>query len=1109
MKCTSLSVLLMAGACVASAGSFKLAETANLELTCQGEAFIVGDAIADDEAFAKADGFTVAPLPDGKAVNAYRNTNDVLDYRREAALRGDSCELTVRWRVYPYKGVGATAYRFRIPAALLDGYAYRAVTDRPYRQKTCEGTLTPAMPDGSIVSSMAYLTLKKEARAFTLDFAPNGRGLYYNLRNYGIVGNAWQLSKEGDWLVFSVGLSDYWHGGIVTTKVVIWDKDIAYDAVHPAPDSLHYTLQPKTTVALAAYEPLPEGFARLGIDPPGDGDAAGWESPEKLKWAPGVLGRMVTGRAGVLRVNPPPGQHVVTIRFGAEQAVGPFAVKANDRPVADAMRSLPGEVESFSFPLEVADEPVRLAFESEGRFGLSAVIFQRLLTPYEMRYALADDIWLAAGVPTPDKEIDPGVPALAETNEMPSTEAWRWNMAMTCFGASNTSSRNEIVTYADIERRMREVVEAGYNTIIRNGLHFRLCYLDKMSMNQRNMTRVCEVAHRYGVRVIEHHDVPLMQAQGRGFRLFLEHLDWVERDIVTGKVCTDFCVNNPEFQRWYYAWFRSYAQATGIDGCMLDEVSFHGPEYCGCKHCRQAFTRDTGYTLPYRDDEGVFFNKDNALWVGWEKQRVRMSTDFFKGIRAIFDDLKPEATLMTYTTHYGFTSQYGSRNFGGDIVDRARYADFLGTEIMSRNVFESYRAVYSLRKTKGALGLHFNAPIFGLVYHMNDPNVAYFGWALLHMNRQAGWITSIEGFDLGRFVNWKDRMPPRNAVPLSEVGVVFSRTCCNYNRSVSHAASALGCSQQLTEAHIEHDVFLDLDLEPQALARYRAIILGGVECLSDEAIAAITQFVEDGGSVIVLRVSSQSDENGIKRPQLGLGPLLGVRLEGKWIKGPLHVAEKTGTVPSRSGTRSLGTVPVFSVDGSAPRAIAGDDVDVLAWLVDEAGARLAPGVTRRAVGKGQAFYVAPPLGEANYMREYTVKDEYAFVPNPRARDLFLDIVRRAAGGPFTFEAVGIPDQVLVSAYTIPSGYAVHFLNATGVQLEPGDIIRAGTREDAFPPVTGDLVFDLRVPSVSGGRVVSPDYEGARELSIEKTSEGYRIAVPRDALDAYAVVYLDR
>ncbi|MBN2307936.1 MAG: beta-galactosidase trimerization domain-containing protein, partial [Candidatus Hydrogenedentes bacterium] len=662
-------------------------------------------------------------------------------------------------------------------------------------------------------------------------------------------------------------------------------------------------------------------------------------------------------------------------------------------------------------------------------------------------------------------------------------------------GPSNTGSRNELVTYAGLEGRMREVADAGYNTVINNGLHFRLCHPDEMAMMTANMKRTCDVAHRYGLRVIEHHDVPIMQAHNQGFKTLLAHTDWLERDIESGKVCTEFCINNPGFLQWYYEWFRDYARATGIDGAMLDEVSFFGPEFCGCAHCRARFTRDTGLALPYRDAGEVFHNRDSALWIAWEKQRVRSSSDFFRGIRAIFDECKPSATLMAYTTHYGFTSSYGSRRYGGDIVDRARYIDFLGTEIMSRNVFYSHRSVFAFRKAKAALGLYFQKPIWGLVYHLDDPDLAYFGWALLQMNRQVGWIPSIEGFDIGRFINWDGRMNARDAVPLSDVAIVFSRACCNYNRRTSHASSAMGWSQQLSDGHIQHDIILDLGLTAEALARYRVVILPDVECLSDEAAAALDAYVEAGGRLFVTRWAGQLNEDGIPREA---GPALacldGIEVGDTAIKGPLNVQSAEGDP--------------FIVDAAASAASVREGTEVLAWSVDENDARLSPAIARRPAGAGQIVYLAVPLGAVNCMREYTVGDTYEFAVNEPARDLLWGVLRATAGEPFAVEAIQVPEQVFLAAYEVPEGYAIHLLNATGARLAPGESIPRTAGDEPFPPLPDDIVFDLRVPAVSSGRLVSPDYDRERRPGIEKWDDRYRITVPRDALHAYAVVYLE-
>ncbi|MCP4639195.1 MAG: hypothetical protein GY851_02110 [bacterium] len=1079
-----------------------------LQVASGGKVLIASDGLSDEIGLPEPDEVVTTELDDGKAINVYRATSDVLDYRREIAVRntdaGNTASLTFRCRLYPYHETPGVSYAFRVPAATLDGFAYKAVTDRPYRQKTPSGTLKADAPDGAVVSGLAFLSLigpnptaadGHALRAYTMDFAPSGRGLYYNVRSKGMVGNAWSLRKEGDFFVFRVGLRGRWYGGMMTTKVVIHDQQIAYNEIHPAPDEWHYAFAPQTTLALSADDSQPEGTQILSTDAFAEGKLAGWESSAGLARVPGILGGMIAGKTGTLRLMPPPGAYLVTVRFGADTAVGPFDLTANGRPAGSGLKSDPGKVTSHTFSSPVAAAGLALGFSSDALFGVSAVVMQRVATDYEAKQALMGDIWTVADVPTPDKDIKPGRRVSGEFAKLPPFDEWRWNMAMTNLGPDNISSRNELVTYADIERRIKEVIDAGFNTVILNGLHFRLCHPREMGMMTANTKRICDVAHRYGVRVIEHHDVPIFQAQNDGYRALLAVPHWLTEDIATGKQATMACVANPQFRGYYYKWFRDYVRETGIDGCMLDEVTFFGPTYCGCEHCRAAFTVATGLTLPYKDTDGVFGNKDNATWVAWEKWRVEASADFFKGIRAIFDEVNPEATLMTYTTHYGFTSSYGSRRFGSDIVARAEHIDFLGTEIMSRNVMSSYRSVFGFRKAKAALGLHFDAPIWGLVYHLDDPDLAYFGWALLHMNRQVGWIASIEGFDLGRFVNWPGKMNVRDAEPLSDMAVVFSRTCCNYNRSSAHAAAAMGCSQQLSDAHIQHDVILDLDLTPETLERYRVVVLAAVECLSDEAVQVLQDYVAGGGSVVVTGRTSQSDANGILRDKLGLSDLLGVELDGDPMAKPCSV--------------KVGRDDPFQVDAGAVRVKAAQGTRVLGWVVDDAGKPVTPAVTYRRVGEGHAVYLAVPFGAANYMREYTAGDTFDFALNEPARDVLLKLARSAAAGPLTFEATGIPEDVLVSAYKVPTGYAIHFLNARGAGLEPGDTLPKAAPKDAFAPLDEDLEFELRgVAAITAGRLVSPDYERPRDPKIEVWADRYTVTIPRDALEAYTILYLD-
>jgi len=635
----------------ASAAPFVLAETPELRVDYKGEPLIAGDTLDFSDGFDKADGVVISPTPQGKAINVYRVSSDILDYRREVGLVGDKLELTVRYRLYAYPKtrLKQIAYSFYIPAERLDGCWFRASTDRPYCEKIIEGLLKRSDADGPIATSLSRMALRGAAGELVLDFAPKGRALMY--RNYceALAGNAWALEKMGDFFVFSLPMPVRWHGYIITSKVLIYEGKWDYVTTHPEYDDWHYACVPQTTIALAFYPQPPEGFREMGMDQYTGKQKASWVSTEGLSLGPAVLGRMVVGGRATLRVRTPPGYYLVTVRFGAQEPLGPFSVAADGQVLADALLANGGEVVSRTWPVRVRGDQLDLAFQSDTQFGVSAVILQRFLADNE-DYAFDRGIWLIDGIPMPDKQIDPGKLSPGPSLGLTPSPDWRWNASMVCFSSSNSGSRNELNTYPLIERRIREIRDMGFNTVICNGLHFRLNFLDKQDMIERNMSMICEVAHRYGVRVIEHHDVPLMLAQGTGYNVMVEHADWLQRDIETGKVAAAFCPVNPDFRKWYYDRFREYARNTKLDGSMLDEVGFFGNRFCGCRHCREAFTRETGYVLPYADRGMVFERSDNRLWQAWQTWRIRSTTEFFRGIGKIYEEVNPHATQIIYST---------------------------------------------------------------------------------------------------------------------------------------------------------------------------------------------------------------------------------------------------------------------------------------------------------------------------------------------------------------------------------------------------------------------------------------------------------------------------
>jgi hypothetical protein len=673
-------------------------------------------------------------------------------------------------------------------------------------------------------------------------------------------------------------------------------------------------------------------------------------------------------------------------------------------------------------------------------------------------------------------------------------------MKLASLGPSCNGTRDEFSNPADLERRMRELADTGYNAVICSGLHFHLCFLDRWEMWKKNMTAIVESAHRHGMKVIEHYDVPVIFNFGKGLPYLLEHVDWLQRDVRTD--CPSLhavCLNHPEFRQDYLRRLENFVRATKVDGVMLDECCFADEGLCGCRWCRAKFTADTGCSLPSDDSSPSLFNNDDPLWVTWLKWRVHNVGDWWVDVRRMLNKVNPNISILIYTTHSGFTTNTSMRDGGNDLAEDARACDFLGTEIMSRNVFDCYRPVMAHRKMKTGLGRHFGSPIYGLVYHIDDPNFAYVGWALCQMNGQSTWMSTIEGENMKRYVDWPFQMDSRHAVPVADVGVLFSNYTRSFGRLMSQVSDALGFSETLSDAHLQHDFLIDDDIRLETLRRYKLLVLPSCGCMSAEQVQQIERYVAEGGKLLVSGHTSLYNEDGFGGKNFQLAEVMGVDYEGRVTKG-------ASQIKMRSGARLDYPDGVVKV-----RARAG--AELLSDQLDAKGRAAGPAVVMNRHGKGACLYLAARIATLNYQREMTIHNPWTYAPNQPAAALLVDLVGRLLPEGSALKADQVPDQVVMSLYRQDQDgkrrWLVHMLNATGARLKPGEKIPARKSQPAFPPLAQDLVFDLRIKSPTRAFIVSPDYPDQRPVAIADAGKGYqRITVPKENLQAYSVVYVD-
>ncbi|MBT3289152.1 MAG: hypothetical protein HN380_17540, partial [Victivallales bacterium] len=644
----------------------------------------------------------------------------------------------------------------------------------------------------------------------------------------------------------------------------------------------------------------------------------------------------------------------------------------------------------------------------------------------------------------------------------------------------------------------------GFNTI-NNGVFFwNLAHTDRWDEGIEMTHMITHFAHKHGMKVIHHCDTTIVNHMGRGMEYLMAHPDWMQRDIRYGLPAFSIvCLSNPELRKELIGRFVRFARETGVDGFMLDEIIFASKDYCGCPHCRAKFTKDTGAVLPTDPNSPVFDNYEDPLWVKWIKWRQRCVGDWRLAFRREFNKVNPNLCYMVYTTHYGLTNRWAPREKGANLIQAARACDFVGTEIMSRNVYESCRAVYSYRKIKTAIGDSLGCSIWGLVYHVDNPDTAYVGWAMNQMNRQTTWMGAIAGADMKHYLEWPLRVKTEAARSVADVALLFSSTTRDFGKRYPGTVNGLGMSQVMTAGHIQHDVLLEADLRPERLSRYKAVLLPSIACLSDAQIAALRAYVGKGGVLLVSGNTSLQDENGVFRETFGLAGLLGLDIDPKKgsIKGDhaFQWRQDKANIP----------IPKYAFRVT-PRADAG--VEILADIVQQ-GKVVGPALTVRRLGEGTCYYLASPLGLVNFEGEKTPGKKWAFQPNQPVAGLLRRIVRESVPAGLDVQAVSVPERVFLSVHRQPGKdgeeILVHLLNLTGSgHLANGTVISNDTPKDAFPVIAKDLVFDLRLGMISAARIVSPDYADARPVTLGPRAGGVvRVTIKGSDLKTYSIVYL--
>ena len=458
-----------------------------------------------------------------------------------------------------------------------------------------------------------------------------------------------------------------------------------------------------------------------------------------------------------------------------------------------------------------------------------------------------------------------------------------------------------------IKRKAEKFKQAGVNTAIIFGAHFRWDFIYIWDRLHLLIRFTADELHKRDIQLFDHHSAVLTHRirnekdrwdiwqKNRHHVPFYpsgrmaEELkfngnslkDWRMINIRTGEPCylpqynaESFCMNNPDFRNAYIKYLKILISETGIDGLMCDDAVFYpGWESCGCQYCRKKFKEEFKEKLPSWKNKNFWGNMESESFKKWIRMRYKSTSDFLFLVKKA---IGTEFPLMSCCS----TSSSKSLNRSGmNAKIFARVNNHLMLEMCGEILDEDGRLTHRIPNLMLHLGIakKHTIPSIGLGYAFY-PQTSFIVWALNKLIGTGGtWISSLKGRlglpesqlkmmpeeedIVGEGYNWEKKYPFLfTDEHIKQVAVYFSlETLVYYGDSEEdYAVDYRRIVSLLFEDNIQFDVVTD----PEQIREFPILILASVNCLSKKEKEIFNRYLEDGGIILACGPIGMRDERG-------------------------------------------------------------------------------------------------------------------------------------------------------------------------------------------------------------------------------------------------------
>ncbi|MBI2319949.1 MAG: beta-galactosidase trimerization domain-containing protein, partial [Betaproteobacteria bacterium] len=406
------------------------------------------------------------------------------------------------------------------------------------------------------------------------------------------------------------------------------------------------------------------------------------------------------------------------------------------------------------------------------------------------------------------------------------------------------------------------------------------------------LAEVIPVAHREGMRVLARIDPSCAPKS-----LAAEHPEWFARDRESSfcEVSEHYvtCPNADYYRHRIVEVAREILGRYDADGIWNNQGKFAAWDTgaCYCDTCQSLFRAESGQSIP---DE----NWDDSIWRQYNEWRYRRIADWIALMHREIHAVKRDAVFISAVQL--MESLETIRPGGWDIDYWLEHQDIPTFECQRRNTAPWWPGI----QAKYLATLAPDKPRWMTVSY-------FYPWWRLYASPEAEnrpWIAQqvANGVSPWLHINgsYSDLFDRRGLAPMKAVFQRLERWQGYLDGAQSRACVALvlsrhtqdnyGCDKPhmryldfirgwycaLQEAHIPFDVISDKLVTAQRLARYRAVVISNLACVSDAIAAALDGYAHTGGGLVAGFEAGRVDLDGVPCKSPALAAALGITYGG-------------------------------------------------------------------------------------------------------------------------------------------------------------------------------------------------------------------------------------